>query len=173
MVDGFTISFTAIGGHDQPTEPDGTIGQACQGRLRFALGLGLALAAMPAMAHSQAIETDPARPSESRRVQVLVKLVKSQQYAPKVSLTGSLEPRFSTNIAFRISGKIEQRLVEVGDHITADQVLARLDPQVQQANLDSAKAGLQFGTSPADASQCHFRSANRTLEDRLYYSPNI
>jgi RND family efflux transporter MFP subunit len=97
---------------------------------------------MPAMAHSQAIETNPALPSDARRVQVVVKLVKSQQYAPKVSLTGSLEPRFSTNIAFRISGKIEQRLVEVGDHITADQVLARLDPQVQQANLDSAKAGL-------------------------------
>jgi len=138
----FHRSFTAIGSQDQPTEPDGTIGQACRGRLRFALGLGLALAAMPAMAHSQAIKMDPARPSESRRVQVLVKLVKSQQYAPKVSLTGSLEPRFSTNIAFRISGKIEQRLVEVGDHITADQVLARLDPQVQQANLDSARAGL-------------------------------
>ena len=57
-------------------------------------------------------------------------------------LTGSIEPRFSINIAFRISGKIEQRLIEVGDHITADQVLARLDPQVQRANLDAAKAGL-------------------------------
>ncbi|VFU08443.1 protein of unknown function [Methylocella tundrae] len=62
IIDGgrrFHLNFIAIGGHDQPTEPDGTIGQACQRRLRFALGLGLALAAMPAMAHAQAIETDP------------------------------------------------------------------------------------------------------------------
>ncbi len=136
------LSLIAIVGHDQPTESDGKIDQPCRGRFRFALGLGVALAAMPAMAHSQAIERDPALPSDPRRVQVMVKLVKLQQYVPKVSLTGSLQPRFSTNVAFRISGKIEQRLVEVGDHITADQVLARVDPQVQQANLDSAKAGL-------------------------------
>jgi membrane fusion protein, multidrug efflux system len=116
--------------------------RALRSRFGFALGLGLALGAMPAMSHAQAIETNPAPPSGSRCVRVAVKLVTSQQYAPKVSLTGSLEPRFSTNIAFRISGKIEQRLVEVGKHITADQVLARLDPQVQQANLDSARAGL-------------------------------
>lgn len=63
-------------------------------------------------------------------------------YAAKVALTGGIEPKFSSNIAFRISGKIEQRMVEVGDHVTADQVLARLDPKDQQANLDTAKAGL-------------------------------
>jgi multidrug efflux pump subunit AcrA (membrane-fusion protein) len=136
------LSFIAIVGHDQPIEPDGKSGQACRGRFPFALGLGLALAAMLAMAHSKAIERDPALPSDARHVQVMVKLIKLQQHAPKFSLTDSLEPRFSTSVAFRISGKIEPRLVEVGDHITADQVLARVNPQVQQANPDSAKAGL-------------------------------
>src|SRR5262249_44230679 len=63
-------------------------------------------------------------------------------YARKVTLTGAVEPTFSSNVAFRISGKIEQRFVEVGDHITADKVLARIDPQAQQAALDSAKAAL-------------------------------
>jgi membrane fusion protein, multidrug efflux system len=116
--------------------------RACWSRFDFTVVLGLALAATPTTGHSQANETDATPPCGPRCVLVEVTLAKAQQYAPKVSLTGSIEPRFSSNIAFRISGKIEQRLVEIGDHITADQVLARLDPQVQRANLDAAKAGL-------------------------------
>jgi len=78
----------------------------------------------------------------SRCSLVRVAVVGTQNYARKVTLTGSVEPTFSSNVAFRISGKIEQRFVEVGDHITADKVLARIDPQTQQAALDSAKAAL-------------------------------
>jgi membrane fusion protein, multidrug efflux system len=78
----------------------------------------------------------------SRCSLVRVAVVGTQYYARKVTLTGSVEPTYSSNVAFRISGKIEQRFVEVGDHITADKVLARIDPQVQQAALDSAKAAL-------------------------------
>jgi len=107
----------------------------------FVFCLGLALTATPVTPYSQADEV-PADTCDLRCVLVEVTLVKFQLYAPKVALTGSIEPRFSSNIAFRISGKIEQRLVEVGDHVTADQVLARLDPEVQRANLDAAKAGL-------------------------------
>jgi membrane fusion protein, multidrug efflux system len=116
--------------------------RACRNRFGFTLSLGLALATMPTTRHLQANETDTMPPCGPRCVLVEVTLAKAQPYAPKVLLTGSIEPRFSSNIAFRISGKIEQRLVEIGDHIAADQVLARLDPQVQQANLDAAKAGL-------------------------------
>lgn len=104
-------------------------------RSSFVLCVGFALAAAP-------LDQATADNCGLRCVLVEVTLVKSQPYAPKVALTGSIEPRFSSNIAFRISGKIEQRLVEVGDHISSDQVLARLDAQVQRANLDAAKAVL-------------------------------
>jgi len=116
--------------------------RACRNRFGFTLSLGLALAVMPTTRHLQANETDTMPPCGPRCVLVEVTLAKAQPYVPNVLLTGSIEPRFSSNIAFRISGKIEQRLVEIGDHIAADQVLARLDPQVQRANLDAAKAGL-------------------------------
>ena len=116
--------------------------RACWNRFGFTLSLGLALAVTPTTRHLQANETDTMPPCGPRCVLVEVTLAKAQPYAPKVLLTGSIEPKFSSNIAFRINGKIEQRLVEIGDHIAADQVLARLDPQVQRANLDAAKAGL-------------------------------
>ncbi|KMO15500.1 acriflavin resistance protein [Methylobacterium indicum] len=60
----------------------------------------------------------------------------------QVVLTGDIQAKFLSNIAFRVSGKIQERLVEVGEHVTADQVLARLEPQEQQVNVDTAQAAL-------------------------------
>lgn len=62
--------------------------------------------------------------------------------AEQVVLTGDIQAKFLSNIAFRVSGKIQDRLVEVGEHVTADQVLARLEPQEQQVNVDTAQAAL-------------------------------
>ncbi len=62
--------------------------------------------------------------------------------ADEVVLTGDVQAKFQSNIAFRVSGKIAARLVEVGAHVEADQVLARLEPQEQQVNLDTAQAQL-------------------------------
>jgi RND family efflux transporter MFP subunit len=62
--------------------------------------------------------------------------------APDVRLTGDIQARYETITSFRTGGKIAARLVEVGEHVRADQVLARLEPQDPQANLDSAQAAL-------------------------------
>jgi RND family efflux transporter MFP subunit len=56
--------------------------------------------------------------------------------------TGDIEAQSQVNVSFRTAGKIAARLVEVGDQIRADQVLARLDPQEQRANLANAQAAL-------------------------------
>ncbi len=71
-----------------------------------------------------------------------VTIASRQTVTSSVVLTGGIEPKFQSNVAFRVSGRITQRLVEIGDHVTKDQVLAALDPQEQRANLDTAKAGL-------------------------------
>ncbi len=62
--------------------------------------------------------------------------------AEQIVLTGDIQAKFLSNVAFRVSGKIQERLVEVGEHVTADQVLARLEPQEQQVNVDTAQAAL-------------------------------
>src|SRR5262249_38307367 len=46
-------------------------------------------------------------------------------------------------VSFRIAGKISERLVNVGDHVKADQVIARLDPEEQRAALAAAQAAVQ------------------------------
>ena len=59
-----------------------------------------------------------------------------------VSLTGQIRAKDQTNLAFRLDGRMIERPVNVGDMVTAGQVVARLDPQIQQNALRSAQANL-------------------------------
>jgi RND family efflux transporter MFP subunit len=63
-------------------------------------------------------------------------------FAPAITLTGVVEARVRTDLSFRISGKISERLANVGQHVARNQVLARLDPEEQQAELVSAQASV-------------------------------
>lgn len=77
---------------------------------------------------------------DTPRVQVLN--VQPVAYNASVQLTGDIRARVQTELSFRVSGKIVQRGVDVGDHIKAQQVLARLDPKDLQTNVDSANAAM-------------------------------
>jgi RND family efflux transporter MFP subunit len=78
------------------------------------------------------------RPAANVRVERLAR----QDVAPRVALTGEIKARIQSDLAFRVSGKIVERTVDVSDRVRANQVLARLDPQLQQANIDTARAGV-------------------------------
>jgi RND family efflux transporter MFP subunit len=45
-----------------------------------------------------------------------------------------------SSLSFRTDGRIVERLAEVGDHVASGQLLARLDPEEQQAKVDAASA---------------------------------
>jgi membrane fusion protein, multidrug efflux system len=64
-------------------------------------------------------------------------------FAPRVSLTGTIMAQVQNDLSFRVSGKIIERNVDIGDHVTADQILAKLDPGTQEADVEAAKAGVQ------------------------------
>ncbi|MBX8613081.1 efflux RND transporter periplasmic adaptor subunit [Pseudomonas cichorii] len=73
---------------------------------------------------------------------VYVQTVKTADFAASVALTGDIQARVQTRLSFRVNGKIIQRNVDVGDRVTANQVLARLDPKDLQINVDSALASV-------------------------------
>ena len=52
-----------------------------------------------------------------------------------VSLTGQVRARDEVNLAFRLDGRMIERPVHVGETVAAGQVIARLDPQIQQNAL--------------------------------------
>jgi RND family efflux transporter MFP subunit len=61
-------------------------------------------------------------------------------YAPTLSLTGVIAARTLNSLAFRVGGRVSERLVDVGQRVDKNTVLARLDPAAQQSDLRSAQA---------------------------------
>lgn len=100
-------------------------------KLTFILGLGL-------LALLSGCGQEKAEPKEHARV--FVQTVKSTDFAAAVTLTGDIQARVQTDLSFRVGGKIIQRMVDVGDRVSAKQVLAKLDPKDLQTNVDSAQA---------------------------------
>src|SRR5471030_1738659 len=80
------------------------------------------------------------KPVEKDLPRVFVQIVKPADYAASVTLTGDVQARVQTELSFRVGGKIIQRMVDVGDRVSAKQVLAKLDPKDLQTNVDSAQA---------------------------------
>jgi multidrug efflux system membrane fusion protein len=77
-----------------------------------------------------------------------------------VSFAGEITPRRENAIAFRIAGKLSERLVDVGDQVRKGQPIARLDAtdyrlarQNFQAQLTAAKADRDFAR--ADLARYH------------------
>ncbi|MFD2184626.1 efflux RND transporter periplasmic adaptor subunit [Rhodoplanes azumiensis] len=69
-----------------------------------------------------------------------VRLLKDDQ---AFTLTGVVSARIQSDLSFRISGQITERLVDIGAHVDAGDVLARLDSKVQEADVAGAAAAVQ------------------------------
>ncbi|WP_158812609.1 efflux RND transporter periplasmic adaptor subunit [Methylocapsa sp. S129] len=78
-------------------------------------------------------------------------------YEPDVSLTGEIKPQFQSDVSFRVSGRILERNVDVGDHVSAGQTLAKIDPQEQNADVAAAQAVL-------DSANAQLRQVTATFE---------
>jgi RND family efflux transporter MFP subunit len=94
-------------------------------------------------------ETEPVRP---------VVQVETVRFAPDVierTYAGVVRARYEADEAFRVGGKIVERLVDVGDRVEAGAVLARLDTvdlalQIGSAEAEVAAAGAAAAQTAAD-----------------------
>ena len=84
-------------------------------------------------------EEKPVAP-EVRPVRVLA--VEQQAAGETLSLTGTIQAETEVDLAFRIDGRMIERRVNVGDSVTAGQVVAVLDPENEQSALRAARASL-------------------------------
>jgi RND family efflux transporter MFP subunit len=73
-----------------------------------------------------------------------VRAVTIEQHADgeTVSLTGHIRAKDEVSLAFRLDGRMMERLANVGDVVKEGQVVAKLDPQIQQNSLNTAQANL-------------------------------
>jgi RND family efflux transporter MFP subunit len=81
--------------------------------------------------------------SEARPKMVETVVAAAAPVAESDSITGEIDARVQSDLSFRVSGRITERLADVGTPVKAGQVLARIDPAEQEADLAVAKATLQ------------------------------
>ena len=83
-----------------------------------------------------------------------------------MTLTGEVQARFSANLSFRVTGRVLDRLADVGAHVNAGDFLARLDPTEQQADLDAATAAEAAAEAQLRVAQTNFDRQKALLADR-------
>lgn len=83
-----------------------------------------------------------------------------------VELTGSLQARASFTVASKVGGRLETLLVEAGDPIARDQLVARLDDDEYLQQVEQAKAEVEVARAQVRASKILEDYAKREL-DRL------
>jgi len=92
-----------------------------------------------------------APPPERSPIQVEVVRASADTRGRTFSVTGEVRAKVESDVSFRVSGKVIERSVDVGDEVRPGTVVARLDPtqqrvdvQVSQAAVRSAEAALQL-----------------------------
>lgn len=99
-----------------------------------------ALLVFPFLSLTACAPLEEAGEKEARRIETVI--AKAEPTSEVVSTTGEISARVQSDLSFRVSGRITERLVDVGERVAAGQVLARIDAQEQQADLQVALATL-------------------------------
>ena len=70
----------------------------------------------------------------------------------RLSYAGTIRPRSDAPLAFRVGGKVMQRLVDVGDPVVAGDVVALLDPSDLDATVNADRARERAAEAEAERS---------------------
>ncbi|MFS2327844.1 efflux RND transporter periplasmic adaptor subunit [Brucella sp. H1_1004] len=81
------------------------------------------------------------------------------------TFTGQIQAQDEASMAFRVSGRMIERAVNVGDRVTAGQVIARLDAQNAMNTLRSARAALAAAESQLVMSRNAFNRQDQLLRN--------
>ncbi len=98
-----------------------------------------------------------------RAAVVHTELVQPRDGQTTVTLTGEVEARFSADLSFRVSGRVLERLVDLGAHVNAGDLLARLDPAEQRADFDAATASVAAAEAQLRVAQATFDRQSNLL----------
>src|SRR4029077_2327960 len=85
---------------------------------------------------------DKNAPSSAQARPVRTMIVERSEQGETVSLTGHVRSKDQASLAFRLDGRMIERPVNVGDVLKGGQVVARLDPTIQQNALRKAEGNL-------------------------------
>ena len=109
------------------------------------------------------------QPPTEELARVVVAQLSPVNDTQRIPFTGDIQARVQAPLGFRVSGKISERLADVGDRVHAGQVLARPDPQDLRNNPAAAQAQVEAQEALAGLARIAER-AGRTSAIRLVQS---
>jgi RND family efflux transporter MFP subunit len=122
--------------------------------LLLAIGLTSALAACQ---EEKAEETPELRP-------VRTVVVEESTAGQTITLSGTVESQVQVDLAFRIGGRLMERVVGVGDTVEPGQVIARLDPADEENALRGAQAGLTAAAAQLSEARANYERQRQLFE---------
>lgn len=96
-----------------------------------------------------------APPEPVRAVKVMT--VGEQGLSSESQYAGEVRARVESRLGFRVGGKLTQRHVDVGQRVSAGQLLAALDPQDYQLSALAAQAQLQAASTQRDVALADYK----------------
>jgi RND family efflux transporter MFP subunit len=106
---------------------------------------------------------DRAVTAVERAAFVRTEIVQPQDGQGGLTLTGEVQARFRADLSFRVSGRVLARLIDVGAHVNAGELLARLDPAEQQADFDAAMAAVAAAEAQLRVAQATYDRQSNLL----------
>lgn len=122
------------------------------GRVATAALLGVALASCG---------DEKAPQAQGRPVGVVT--VEAGQFSDDIQLSGEIQAKKDVGLAFRIGGRVLERPVNVGDRVKAGQVIARLEPALEQNALAAARAALEAARGEVSTARSTFERQERLM----------
>ena len=120
-----------------------------QSKVLVPLALTVALATLGACSRKEA------PPEPVRAVKVIT--VGSQALQSESVYAGEVRARVESRLGFRVGGKLTQRAVDVGQRVSAGQLLAAIDPQDYQLSAQAAQAQLLAAQSQRDVALADYK----------------
>lgn len=99
---------------------------------------------------------------------VVYEKVEKKEYSIKRAYSGTVNTEALSNLSFRVSGTINNRIAQLGDTVKTGQILATLDPIEYQLNYQQALSNLDKGNASLAESTANFkRSEALYLENSI------
>ncbi|HEV7328115.1 MAG TPA: efflux RND transporter periplasmic adaptor subunit [Bosea sp. (in: a-proteobacteria)] len=105
--------------------------------------------------------SEQAPPQEGRPVGVVT--VEAGQFSDDIRFSGEIQAKKDVGLAFRIGGRVLERPVNVGDRVKAGQVIARLEPTLEQNALTAATAALEAARGEVTTARNTFERQERLM----------
>lgn len=100
-------------------------------------------------------------------VPVVTQVIERGDIQKTVLATGILKPSVQVNVGAQVNGQLKKLHVRAGDRVTKGQLLAEIDPALQQSELRKSEAALDIAIAQKEAAQVTLKQYDLELKRQL------